>query len=281
MPAAINEDFRTYQGDDVYPVFTVKDDAGVVVDISTVSNITWSAKRDEATAAAVTKTMAAGQIAFSTNGVDGKFYVKLLKADTALLSGFYIHQAKIADAGGLITTVTVGRMLVALPSSVWTYDPSQIANSTRYQVRRLVGDVIAEDPQILDAEVDFFITQRANAYGAAAECCRSIAAQYSRKVDTTTPGELVTHFSTQQKAYAQRAVELEARSSALGAGAMPYAGGISISDKINVQADTDRVQPSFNIGLMDNITIPVGPVGNETPTQPGGGDTGSGITNVA
>ncbi len=280
MPAAINEDFRTYQGDDVYPVFTVKDSAGVVVDISTVSNITWSAKRDEATAAAVTKTKALAQIAFTTDGTDGKFYVKLLAADTALLQGFYIHQAKIVDSGGLITTVTVGRLLVALPSAVWTYDASQIATSSRYQVRRLVGDVIAEDPQLLDAEIDYFISTRSNVYGAAAECCRSIAAQYSRKVDTTTPGELITHFSTQQRAYAQRAIEMENLSSSRGGGIMPYAGGISVADKINNQNDTDRVQPNFVIGFVDNITVPVGAIPNETPTQPGAG-SGSGITNIA
>ncbi len=50
-------------------------------------------------------------------------------------------------------------------------------------------------------------------------------------------------------------------------GAQPYAGGISISDKILNELDTDRVQPAFTIDMDDNY-LPVGPVGNEGTPQP-------------
>jgi hypothetical protein len=45
-------------------------------------------------------------------------------------------------------------------------------------------------------------------------------------------------------------------------GALPYAGGISVSDKQTTAQNTDRVAPQFNLGMDDN-QLPVSSVGNE------------------
>ena len=69
------------------------------------------------------------------------------------------------------------------------------------------------------------------------------------------------------------ATTYEARAAQMGAG-LPFAGGISVSDKQANEADTDRVAPQFNIGLEDNF-LPVGPVGNETSADaPSATDSG-------
>ena len=50
--------------------------------------------------------------------------------------------------------------------------------------------------------------------------------------------------------YSTLATSLE-RQSAIRA--VPYAGGISRADKDSVELDTDRVAPSFTIGLHDHL----------------------------
>lgn len=269
MTAILNQDFVTYAGDDVFPIFTVQDSAGAAIDISTVAEISWSAVRNSDSAVAVTLTKSGGKITFVTGGTDGKFQVQIASAVTTNLSGMYRHTATITDALGNKTTIEVGRMQVGVKPA-WTYDAASVTSSPLYQVRRLIGDVIKNDQQLFDDEISFFISQRSSIYGAAADACRAIAAQYSRKVDVTSPGEIRTAYSVQATAYARRAKELDEVARNRGAGITPFAGGISIADKTARQQDTDRVQPSFNIGFTDNL-LPIGPVGNETPTMPLGG----------
>ena len=147
----------------------------------------------------------------------------------------------------------------------WSYSVATIATTPKDQVRRMIGDVIQTDQQIADEEIAFAITQRSSVYGAAADCCRFIAAQYSRKVDVVTQGAggmLKTNYSAQATAYKAMAANFESIAVSRG-GAMPYAGGISVSDKQSNEGDSDRVAPQFNIGMDDN-QLPVGSIGNET-----------------
>lgn len=269
MTAAINQDFVTYQGDDVSPIFTVTDASGTAVDISTVSQISWTCQRNLSESVALIKTKTGGGISFVTNGVDGKFQVLLTAADTTALEGYYLHRATVTDAASQTTSVTVGRMQVGLPPQ-WNYDPR--INSTDAPtiniVRRIVGDVLPGDQQLQDEEIVYAIATYSNVYLAAAECCRWIAAQYARKVDTVQ-GELHTLYSQQFKNYKAMAADLEIRGMARS-GVAAYAGGISKTDKAAQVADQDRVTPQFNIGMFDDL-LPVAPVGNETPPSPMGG----------
>lgn len=265
MAASEDQNFTTYAGDDVFPVFTVVDGDGAAVNISTVTAIQWLVTDQDGTAL-VTRTKAAGQITFVTTGADGQFQVAVPASVTSGLAGFYRHVAKITDSSGFVTTVTVGTISVE-PKPLYTYNPAQIATVSLFQARRWMGDVIQDDWQMTDEEISWAIASRGNVIMAAADCCRQIAAQYSRKVDTTSPGPVATRYSTEAKAYADRAKELDAIVQARGIGVMPYAGGISVTDKTNVQQDTDRVSPSFTIGLSDNA-IPIRSTGPETFANP-------------
>lgn len=147
----------------------------------------------------------------------------------------------------------------------WTYDVAGLSSNSKDQMRLLVGDTLSDDPQLQDEEIQFLLTTRSSIYGAAAQCCRSIASQYSRKADAVQ-GELHTLYSAQAKAYSARAAEYENRSVAAG-GALPYAGGISIADKQAQEQNADRVPPQFALGMEDNY-LPIGPAGNETLQPP-------------
>jgi hypothetical protein len=267
--AAVNQDFITYKGDTVIPIFTVVNSAGTPVDISGATEIVWQAQLNLETAASITKKKTLGQISFVTTGADGKFQVTILPADTSSLSGFYIHTATLTDGAGNVSTVTVGRMQVGV-APAWTYNPMQLATSPLYQVRALIGDVMQGDQQLMDAEISWQLTQFSNVNLAAAACCRMMARKFARQVDITQ-GHLNTNYSARRKAYEELSKDLEQRGMATAI--TPYAGGISVSDVQGVQANTDRIQPEFTIGMSDNF-LPVGPVGVEQPL----GGTGAEVT---
>lgn len=140
---------------------------------------------------------------------------------------------------------------------VWTYDLTTIATTPKDMVRLQIGDTVPTSPLLQDEEISFFLTTRANIYGAAAECCRSLAARFSSQASTAA-GDTKIQFSDIAKAYAARAVSFDVKAATAGS-AMPYAGGISQSDKQNNKEDTDRTQPQFSIGMDDNF-LPIAPV---------------------
>jgi hypothetical protein len=152
---------------------------------------------------------------------------------------------------------------------VWTYAPATLATTPKDQVRLVIGDTLDTEPQLQDEEILYLLTVRSSVYGAAAECCRSLQAKFSRSVDQGA-GDQKILFSQMAKAYGVKAAEFESKAAMSGAGA-PYAGGISVADKQNQQQDQDRVQPQFQIGMMDDF-LPVAPTGNEAsePSDEGG-----------
>lgn len=255
------QDFTIYAGDAANVIFTVTVDGtatGTPVDISSVTQITWSAQRSQGSAAVLTKTKIGGSITFVTTGTDGKFQLALANADTTGLTGFYLFLATITDNTGKISTVALGRMDVGV-APVWTYsgDP---ATSTKDAVRFLIGDILTGDPLLQDAEINYAITLRGTAYGAAAQCLRSLSSQMARQADSTQ-GELRIGYSSRSRAFAKRAEDYETREAISGGGGA-WAGGISLVDKQSRESDTDRVKPQFNLGMTDN-SLPVGQGSNE------------------
>jgi hypothetical protein len=143
----------------------------------------------------------------------------------------------------------------------WKYDVTQLPTDPKTQARFLIGDTNQNDQQLQDEEIDFALQVRSSIWGAAAICCGSIAANASRRADTST-GELRTHYSEIARAYFARSAMYEAKSAELG-GALPFVGGISVDDKMQAEMDPDRVPPDFNRGLTDNNNYPISPAGNE------------------
>jgi hypothetical protein len=165
-------------------------------------------------------------------------------------------------------------------STAWTYDNTLLSTSTAnadvMAIRLMIGDRLPGRQLFYDAEILYQISQFANLYLAGAELCRNLSLQYATQVDIVQ-GELKTNYSQITKMFAERAAILESRGMAIG-GAMPYAGGISVADKQSYVDDTDRVMPQYDLGMTDNLSDPVGPVGQQTPGNPapgGGGPSNS------
>ncbi len=108
---------QVFAGDDEQLDHTVRDSAGVVVDISTASEITWKMATDEVAAtASVTLLKSTGGVTFVTNGVDGQFRVGLSGVLTnGLDPGTYYQEGK---------TTLASRQLHRSVGTVWLRNKS-------------------------------------------------------------------------------------------------------------------------------------------------------------
>ncbi|HHY37203.1 MAG: hypothetical protein LHW58_08380 [Candidatus Cloacimonetes bacterium] len=135
---------------------------------------------------------------------------------------------------------------------VWSYSGDPAANP-KDAVRFYLGDTDPDDPQLQDEEILFLVQKFAgNVYLAAADAARGLAGKYSRRADKAV-GDLRLSFSQQAQHYWELAKRLQTEA---GKRAVPYAGGISKSDKKTQEEDTDRVRPAFKRGMMRNKRAP-------------------------
>jgi len=131
----------------------------------------------------------------------------------------------------------------------WTYSGNP-SSTTRDEVRFLVGDTNTNDQLVTDEEIAYALASEST-YNAAATVAEAIAAKLSREADFSVDG---LSKSLSQRADSYRMLSQKLRSRAAVKAVSPYAGGISVSDKIAVEANTDRTQPRFERGQFDYDT---------------------------
>jgi hypothetical protein len=146
----------------------------------------------------------------------------------------------------------------------WSYDPTNLDTTSvagrLNTVRLLVGDTDTNDQQVQNEEIVFALTESGNnIYSAAGWVARTIASQYSRRVDTQLDGALSANYSDLSEQYFKLAEDLEYRGKTTGAVLGVSAGGITIADINAVRANTNRVEGSFRRDRFRN------PPGYETP----------------
>lgn len=136
----------------------------------------------------------------------------------------------------------------------WTYDPELAL--PRDQVRLLVGDTDADDPQFQDEELDFLVAAHASVYSAAAVACRSLAGKYARYADKWV-GDLKILASQKARAYERLAEQYDKQSVSdvanLAILGVPTAGGVYVSEKEQQEADAELVKPFLKRGMHDNV----------------------------
>lgn len=128
----------------------------------------------------------------------------------------------------------------------WTYSGNP-SDSTKDAVRFLLGDTDSSSPLVTDEEIAYAVAEEGDARLAASVVAKAIASVFGRKADKSV-GDLHISYKSQADYYSGLAVELTAKSTAY---AMPYAGGISISDKDASRDNSDRVRPSFSRSMDD------------------------------
>ncbi len=116
-----------------------------------------------------------------------------------------------------------------------------------WQVRFLIQDTASATAQLQDEEIDWLLTEAGgNVYRAAAAAAQTLASRYAADVDRSVSGAGGLSVSASQRftQYTQLAAQLTARAAKKGRG-VPFAGGISVSQKDAQAEDSDRVPPAF------------------------------------
>jgi hypothetical protein len=135
----------------------------------------------------------------------------------------------------------------------WSYtgDP---ADNQRDEVRFLIGDTDFGDQLVQDEEINYALGAEPTPTAAAVRVARALASKLSRKVDKQV-GDLKLSLSQQAKHFRELADFLE-KSDSTAIPPIPYAGGISRSDKDSVRDNADRARPAFTRGRDDFPGVP-------------------------
>ncbi len=131
---------------------------------------------------------------------------------------------------------------------MFTYNDADLTTDLN-KVRRLVGDVNSTSPEFQDEEMNFFIDEEANIYSAAALACTNLAVRYAQHIDKSLDGFSLS-ASQKYEHYKELAAEYTAKAKVKGTPQV-YSGGISVSDKTTIEADTDIPTPDFYRGQFD------------------------------
>lgn len=159
----------------------------------------------------------------------------------------------------------------------WTYNADFSNTSAGYssgstigvrdQIRLLIQDTQTTRQLLQDEEIDWYQTQEANVYHMAAACCESLVARAGG-----TKFKKISEFAVAYDVgfYRGLAVQLRARGDVCQ---VPYAGGISVADKLAQQRDPDWVQPAISRNIDNNPAAPqpaipgVNPIGSNPLTE--------------
>ena len=141
----------------------------------------------------------------------------------------------------------------------YTNNPSGSATD---RVRLYVGDISTSTGGefLANADCTHFISVTSNEFTAAQLAANSLAALFQGSAASASGGgwveKTVGDLKIKKADAAQTAASYRTLSRQLGLmaarGLSPYAGGISISDKQDVEGDADRVRPAFVSRLFDN-----------------------------
>ena len=108
------------------------------------------------------------------------------------------------------------------------------------------------DAALSDEEIQYLIDTNSHILLAAASAADTIAALHADGISKKSVGDLNIEYGDGGRAvqYAAMAQTLRRRAARKASG---YAGGISHDDKKAMRDDTDRVEPSFELGIHDNL----------------------------
>jgi hypothetical protein len=140
----------------------------------------------------------------------------------------------------------------------WTYSFNP-GYSAKDQVRFLIGDTDSSEQLLQDGEIQWLLDQyQGHTMTAAIRACETIMSKFARLADEKV-GQVSIQFSQKAKSYQVMLNQLRNR---LAIEDMtPFAGGISRSDKITEDQNSDRVRPDFTKHMMDDFQVGPGVAG--------------------
>jgi hypothetical protein len=140
----------------------------------------------------------------------------------------------------------------------WTYGGDPSANA-KDAIRFLIGDTDTTDQLLSNEEILWVNTEASGTttgtnalYDAAYRCCLTIASKLARLADKQI-GDLNVKLSQKAQGYLTQAAQFNKMAQVQNFVPIPYAGGISISDKEIDEDNTDSVRPYFSSGQFQNV----------------------------
>lgn len=128
----------------------------------------------------------------------------------------------------------------------YTDDPQNIPAD---QLRFYIGDTDNQALDLTDAQVAFLLDTEGSPVRGAARAAEILSAKYTKAADEKRVGPLLLRsYVSTADAYSKLAKRLWSR--AATGSATPFAGGISITDKVSRIEDPERVHPSFTRRMM-------------------------------
>ena len=98
----------------------------------------------------------------------------------------------------------------------WSYSGNP-DYSVKDRVRFLIGDTDDSEQLLTDQEIDYLIGENSSIYGACAEACETIVAQYSKRSDIGLGGGLDSNLSQKVEHYRELAKEFSSKATAASA----------------------------------------------------------------
>jgi hypothetical protein len=131
----------------------------------------------------------------------------------------------------------------------FTYTPGGATDLD--DIRAAIGDTTSTAPpaeRLEDEEIERLLTLEGSITSAKVAAARALLAKLTRRVTEKTVGSLRLVYTQRIDALRSLIKDLELKATL----AIPYAGGISQSDRAAVESNTDRTQPAFRAGMFDS-----------------------------
>lgn len=141
------------------------------------------------------------------------------------------------------------RVNLGVAAVPWTYDPTQLATSTLYQVRLEIQDTDTNNQLLQDEEITYALSVEANMWGGAARCSEILSRKFSMQADRRMGLRLFVLYTKMAAQYVTMAKELRRKAIAFN---LPINTAQKVADKTANQQDTSLVQPAFSRNMQSN-----------------------------
>jgi hypothetical protein len=140
-------------------------------------------------------------------------------------------------------------------TATYTNDPaSRPIDTVRFEVAD-TNTTSSTTVALSDEEIQYLIDTNNHVLYAAAAAAEQIGGQSASGLESKSVGDFKLTFpSGDLGSYSALASALRVRAARKAGGSL-YAGGLTKTDKGEMETDVDRVQPVFSIGMDDNETV--------------------------
>lgn len=154
-------------------------------------------------------------------------------------------------------------------ATAWSYSGNPLANA-KDAVRFTIGDTDSTEPLLLDGEIEYLLSIYNDVVlNASIRACEMIMAKFARLVNERV-GSVSVDWKDRMDSYMKMRNDLTMRLAKEDC--LPFAGGISKTQKRQEVANTDRVKPDFSKHMMENDQIAPWTTGQDVDGDGQGGD---------